>query len=107
LITSLATKFIKGHWGSILPGVFKSAAEGDFGPQVKATYWFMAKYKTVTGAVLMGLGAAAESVAPSHPEWPWLITVAQTVYYIGEVGVVVGLVDGGTRSPWPTGTPKD
>jgi len=104
LVKSLAVKFIKGHWGSILPKLFKSAAEGDFGPQVKAVYWFMAKYKTITGAVLWGAGAALETVCGTYPQYSWACHYAVWPYYVGMFLTGIGLADGGTRAPWPTGT---
>jgi hypothetical protein len=104
LVKIIAVRFIKGHWGSILPGVFKAAAEGDFGPQVRAVYWFASKYKTVTGAVLWGAGAALETVCGNYPTMGWACHYAVWPYYIGMVLTGVGLADGGTRSPYPAGT---
>lgn len=102
LISKLAVKFLKARWGSILPAIFKAAAEGQFGEGVKGAYWFAAKYKTFVGAVLWGLGAGLESVCSNYPTMPWSCRVAVWIYYAGMVLTGVGLADGGTRSPWPS-----
>lgn len=85
----------------VLPTLFKNAAEGRMGPQLRAVYWWLAGKKTVTGAVLMAVGAGLETLIPSFPEWTWLLPVSQWVYWLGGALAAVGLVDGGTRSPWP------
>lgn len=103
LVKILAVKFLRARWGQILPAIFKSAAEGDFGPQVKAAYWFCSKYKTFTGAVLWGLGAALETICAYYPDFSWACAWSQWPYYIGMFLTGVGLADGGTRSPWPEG----
>lgn len=104
LIASLVTKFMSGRWGSLLPIVFKGAAEGDYGEPIKKIYWLAAEYKTVTGAVLWGAGAALETVCGNYPGYSWACTYAAWPYYVGMVLTGVGLADGGTRSPYPAGT---
>lgn len=103
LVKMLVIKFLKARWGELLPAVFKAAAEGSFGPGVSKVYWFCAKYKTATGAVLWGAGAALESVCSNYPSLGWTCTWAPYVYYAGMILTGVGLADGGTRSPWPKG----
>lgn len=103
LLKSLAVKLIKARWGAILPAIFKAAAEGDFGPQIKFVYWKASQYKTVTGAVLWGAGAALETVCGQYPGYSWACTYAQWPYYVGMFLTGIGLVDGGTRAPWPEG----
>jgi uncharacterized membrane protein YedE/YeeE len=107
LLKPLLIKLIKGNWSKILPMVFKAAAEGQFGEPVKTAYWWLAGKKTVTGALLVGVGAGLEAVCASTSEFGWACTLAQYVYYGGMLLAVVGLADGGTRAPWPEGTPKD
>lgn len=102
MIGSLIAKFIRAKWGSILPEVFKAAAEGKFGPVVQKVYWATAKYKTVTGAVLLAAGAGLETIAATYPEWTWAAPAATYVYVVGGFLAAVGLVDGGVRAPWPT-----
>lgn len=104
LLKTLALRFLKGHWGKLLPPLFKAAAEGDLGPQVKALYWFASKYKTITGAILWGAGAALETVCGNYPEFSWACAYAAWPYWLGVVLTGVGLADGGTRSPYPAGT---
>lgn len=103
LVKALVIKFLKARWGSILPAVFKAAAEGQFGPAVAKVYWFCAKYKTVTGAILWGTGAGLESVCSNYLGMHWACVWAPYIYYAGMVLTGVGLADGGTRSPWPRG----
>jgi hypothetical protein len=107
LIQSLAVKFLKGHWGRIIPAVFKSAAEGSFGPQVKAVYWFGEKYATVTGAVMWGLGAAMETVCNGYPQYTWTCKAMPIIVSVGQVLTSVGLLRGAVNSPWPEGAQKD
>ena len=104
LLTKLGLKFLKAKWGAILPAVFKAAAEGQFGETVKKLYWFASGYKTFTGAVLLAVGAGLETVCASYPEMSWPCAWARYVYYAGGILTTVGLVDGGTRAPWPKGT---
>lgn len=108
MIGSLIAKFVKGRWGSILPQVLRAAAEGKFGPQAKAVYWFGAGYRTVTGALLVGVGAGLASLCDtSGTVYPWACTAQPYVLTIGGFLAAVGLVDGGVRAPWPNGTPKE
>jgi hypothetical protein len=99
----LVVRFLKAKWGSILPTVFKAAAEGQFGPRVKFLYWWTAQYKTFVGAVLWGAGAALETVCANYPQFAWSCTYALYPYYVGMFLTGVGLADGGTRAPWPDG----
>jgi hypothetical protein len=105
LLAKIATRFIKGRWGSILPAILRAAAEGQLGEPVKRAYWVAAGYRTFTGAVLVGLGAALETVCGSYPDMAWACPAARYVYIAGGLLAAVGLVDGGVRAPWPAGTP--
>lgn len=107
LLKPLIVRFLKGNWGKILPLIFKAAAEGQFGEQVKTVYWWLAGKKTVTGAILFGVGLGFEGICSSYPEIPSACTVFRIVYGIGGILFAAGLADGGTRSPWPEGTPKE
>jgi len=107
LLKSLTIKLIKARWGAILPAIFKAAAEGDFGPQVKAAYWALAGKKTIIGASILGAGVALETLCASYPQWGWPCGWSRWVYLAGGILTSVGLADGGTRAPWPAGTPKD
>jgi len=106
MMQALIVRFVKGRWGTILPALFKAAAEGGFGEPIKKVYWATAKYKTMIGAVLWGAGAALETVCGQYPQFAWACTYALWPYYAGMFLTAVGLADGGTRSPWPTGTDK-
>jgi hypothetical protein len=107
LLSKLLVRLVRGRWGSILPAIFRAAAEGHFGPQVKAAYWWASSFKTITGAALMAIGAGLETVCGSFPDFAWACPASRYVYLAGEILTVVGLVDGGVRAPWPTGTPKE
>lgn len=104
LVKVIAVRFIKARWGSILPAIFKAAAEGEFGEPVKRVYWALSQYKTFSGAALMAAGAGLETVCASFPDFAWACPASRYVYLAGEVLAVVGLVDGGVRAPWPAGT---
>jgi hypothetical protein len=54
------------------------------------------------GAALIGIGAGLEAVCASYPDLTWARSAARYVYYAGALLTTVGLVDGGTRAPWPT-----
>lgn len=108
LLKSLVVKFIKARWGSILPAILKAAAEGDFGEPVKKLYAFAAGKKTITGAALVALGAGLETLCASFPEYAvWACPASRYLYIVGGLLASVGLVDGGTRAPWPAGTPRE
>ena len=107
LFVSVSVWCHKAKWGSILPAVFKAAAEGDLGSGVKWFYWRAAGYKTVTGAVLLGAGVGLEAVCSSYPDIPLSCQASHWCYLLGTFLTSVGLVDGGTRAPWPDGTPKE
>lgn len=107
MIGTLIAKFLKGRWGSILPQVLKAIAEGKMGAPAKAVYWFGAGYRTVTGAALVGIAFGLGSLCDtSGALYPWACTIQPYVITVGGILAGVGLVDGGVRSPWPTGTPK-
>jgi hypothetical protein len=106
ILRALATRLIKGHWGRIIPLIFKSAGEGKFGEQLKALYWFGEKYATVTGAVLWGIGVALETVCGGYPEWTWTCAWPQRIVIFGQVLASAGLLRGATNSPWPEGAQK-
>lgn len=107
MLQALAIRFLKGRWGTILPALFKTAAEGGFGEPLKKVYWATAKYKTAVGAILIFVGAGAETTCASLPDLSWTCGVARWIYYGGMVLTAVGLADGGTRAPWPDGTDKE
>lgn len=102
----LLLKLLKktGLISKILPGLLRAAAEGGLGPKAKAAYWALEGKKTLLGAVLIALGTAAESLAASYPDQPWIVPTAQAIFWLGALLSSVGLVDGGVRSPWPQGT---
>jgi hypothetical protein len=102
LLKGVLVKFVRARWGSILPALFKAAAEGQFGPAVQKAYWWTAGYRTFIGAVLLGVGAGLETVCASYPDLTWACPAARYVYIAGGVLTAVGLADGGTRAPWPT-----
>lgn len=104
LIKALAIKVLKAKWGSLLPAVFKAAAEGELGEPMKKVYWFGAGHRTFTGAVLLAAGAGLETICAGYPDVGWSCSAARYVYYAGAFLTTVGLVDGGTRAPWPKGT---
>lgn len=106
LLKSFAIRFAKGHWGRLVPAVFKSAGEGMFGPQIKALYWFGEKYATVTGAVLWAIGAGLETVCGNYPQWAWSCAASQWIVVAGQVLASAGLLRGATNSPWPDGAQK-
>ena len=93
-----------GLASKILPGLLKSWAEGGLGEPAKKVYWWLAGYKTITGAILIAAGTGLEAIAGTYPEWTWAPGVAKGIFWAGSLLASVGLVDGGTRSPWPNGT---
>jgi hypothetical protein len=107
LVKAVLVKFLKGNWGKILPLAFKALAEGQFGEVPKKIYWFLAGKKTIIGALLLAWGTGMEAVCANYPDFAYSCEVATWVYWLGGMLTVVGLADGGTRSPWPEGTPKD
>ena len=107
MLQALAIRFLKGQWGTILPALFKTAAEGGFGEVVKKVYWGTSRYKTLIGAILWGVGGGMEMVCGNYPQFTWVCHYALWPYYAGMFLTGVGLADGGTRSPWPTGTNKE
>jgi len=105
-LKALIVRFLKGHWGRLVPAVFRAAGEGDFGPQIKAAYWFGDKYATVTGAALWGLGAAMETVCGGYPQWAWSCDASRWIVIAGQILASAGLLRGATNSPWPEGAQK-
>lgn len=104
LLVKIGSRFLRGKWGSILPALFKAIAEGKMGEWPKRIYWFGAGHRTVTGAVLLAVGAGLEMTCSSYPDMAWACSAGKYVYVVGAFLASVGLVDGGVRSPWPTGT---
>ncbi len=104
LFSSLAIRFLRGHWGKILPRIFKAAAEGEFGEAIKKVYWFGAGYRTITGALLWGIGGGLETVCSNYPDFAWTCEAGRVVYSVGAILATVGLLDGAVRSPWPEGS---
>ena len=105
LIQVLAVKFVKAKWGSILPAMLKAVAEGGLGETPKRLYWALAGKKTALGAALIFAAYGLEAICNAYPEMQWGCRWSQWVLVIGGVLASVGLADGGTRAPWPTGTP--
>ena len=103
LLVGMASRFLRGRWGSLIPSLLKGAGEGQFGEAAKKVYWFGNGYATVTGAIFLAVGTAAEALAAGYPEWPWLVPTAQYVYQIGGVLAAAGLLRGAVNSPWPDG----
>lgn len=108
------------NWGKLLPTILRMVAEGKLDESLgltapaglrsyplKRAYWAAAGKKTFTGAALLFFGAGLETLCASYPAWAWSCEWARYVYYAGAALAAVGLVDGGTRAPWPAGTPKD
>jgi uncharacterized membrane protein YedE/YeeE len=107
LIVKLAVRFLKGKWGSLLPALLRSVAEGKLGERPKAIYWKTAGYRTFVGAALVGLGYGLGGVCGSYSEtMAWACKAQGWVMALGALLAAVGLADGGTRAPWPDGTPK-
>lgn len=106
------------NWGKVLPTLLRMVAEGRLDQALgltaasgiraypfKRLYWTTAGLKTFTGMALVGLGAGFETICAGFASVPWACTGARYVYLVGAALTAVGLVDGGTRAPWPTGTP--
>lgn len=104
MLKALALKFLKGKWGSLVPMVLTAAAEGEFGPGVEKVYRWLKGKKTVTGAILLGSGAALETICAGYPSMDWSCQIVPWLYGGGGILASVGLVDGGLRAPWPKGT---
>lgn len=103
LLKSLAIKLVRGNWGRVVPAIFKAAGEGDFGPQIKALYWFAEKKGTLIGAILWFVGAGAETVCGGYPQYSWTCNVPGWILIAGQVLTAAGLLRGATNSPWPEG----
>jgi hypothetical protein len=107
LILKLAVRFFKGKWGSLLPALLRAVAEGKLGERPKAIYWKTAGYRTFTGAALVAAGAGLGAVCANYGEaMAWACKAEGWVMGFGALLAAVGLADGGTRAPWPEGTPK-
>lgn len=96
---------------TLLPALFKMIAEGKADRTLgleafplQRFYWWTAGKKTITGMVVTGLGAALETLCTLYPEVAWTCPAAKWCYTIGTFLAGVGLIDGGTRSPYPAGT---
>jgi hypothetical protein len=107
LIKVVLVKFLKGNWGKVLPVFFKAIAEGQLGEPAKKIYWLLAGRKTAIGALLLAIGTGMEAVCANHPAFPWTCEVGTWVYWLGGMLAAIGLVDGGTRSPWPEGAKQE
>lgn len=105
MLNALILRIFRGKWGSILPMILRAIAEGKFGEGPKKVYWFMAGYKTASGTVLTVLGIGLRAVCA--PEAEWACSSSNFLIVLGGILWQVGLVDGGTRAPWPQGTPKE
>jgi hypothetical protein len=103
MLKALFIRFMKGKWGTIIPYVFKAAAEGQFGPVVKKLYWVMSGYGTMTGMIFVGLGTAMEAISSAYPEEAWAPVAARWIFNVGTILAAVGLLRGGVNSPWPEG----
>lgn len=110
LVKALLVKVFKGNWGRIFPLFFKAIAEGQLGEPAKKIYWWLAGRKTVLGAILIAVGTGLEATCSNYPAYTWSCEAGTWVYWLGGMLALVGLVDGGTRSPWPEspdgGAPK-
>lgn len=108
------------NWGRLLPTLFRMIAEGEIDARLgltapsgirnyplKRVYWFAAGKKTFAGMALIAIGTGFDAICAGYPSAPWSCTGARYVYWVGAALTAVGLVDGGTRAPWPTGTPKE
>lgn len=91
-----------GIVSKVLPAALRMWAQSDGWPG--KVYWWLEGKKTVSGVILIGIGAALREVAPMYPELEWLPAVMQAVTWLGATMASVGLVDAGVRSPWPKGT---
>ena len=97
----------KMNWGKLLPTLFRAIAEGQAGEVPKKIYWLLSGKKTFIGALLIGVGTASEEVCANYTQFPWTCEASTWIFYLGALMASVGLVDGGTRAPWPEGTPKE
>lgn len=102
LLLKVLTK--AGLISKLLPMLLRAWAEGGLGEPARKAYWWLAGYKAITGALIMGLGVGLEAVSASFPGWTWAPPAARGVFWLGAMLSSVGLVDGGVRSPWPEGT---
>lgn len=103
MLLSLVKKL--GLVSKILPALLTAWAEGKLGAPAQKFYWWMAGYKTITGMVLLALGTGMETVCSGYVDYAWTCQASQYVFMAGAALASIGLVDGGNRSPWPTGTP--
>lgn len=108
----LAAVLKRINWGKLLPSIFRMIAEGDVdrvlglkSEPIKRVYWLLAGKKTFIGAALLGLGTGLEAVCAGYSDIAWACPASRYVYMAGALLAAVGLVDAGTRSPWPAGTP--
>ena len=92
--------------GRIAALILSKAAGGDFGPQIKAVYWFLAGKKTLIGAgfgiawavlaYLSGHGGCGTASCDSIAAW------LQTIFgWLSAAGLAVGQLDGALRHDAP------
>lgn len=88
--------------GKLLAILLVKAAEGAFGPKVKATYWALAGKKTYIGLVLGVLAFALNEAAKAGVCGQCGSWGAQVAGVLAILTVVVGQVDGAVRAepPW-------
>lgn len=103
----LLLKLLKttGLVSKVIPSLLRMWAEGKLGAPAQKLYWLLAGYKTITGAVLLAVGTGLETTCAGYADYAWTCQAAPYVYMVGAALAAIGLVDGGTRSPWPSGTP--
>ena len=95
-----------------LPTLFKMIAEGKAdellhlkGTPLSRAYWALAGKKTWLGMAFTAIGAALETLCSLYPDAaPWSCPAARYLYIVGAALAGIGLIDGGTRSPYPAGT---
>jgi len=95
-----------------LPTLFKMIAEGRAdellhlkNAPLARLYWWSAGKKTWTGMALTAAGAALETLCTLYPDAaPWSCPAARYLFRVGTFLAGLGLIDGGTRSPYPAGS---
>jgi len=88
----------------IIPWLLTSWAEGGFGDSAKKLYWTLAGKKTLLGAIFVVAWWGLDFVSATWPEYAWAKPASEVMLSIGGMLAAAGLIDGGVRSPWPTGT---
>jgi hypothetical protein len=97
----IIVKLLKGRLGQILPALLRAMADGDFGPQAKAVYWFLAGKKTYIGLTLGALAFIFEKLVAAPPDYPWEGAVLAVVYSIAATFFTAGLIDEPLRQDPP------